>query len=30
MQRNYAGQPCGNHNYFWYEEARRNKLWLIP
>ena len=30
MQRNYAGEPCGNHNYFWYEEARRNKLWLIP
>jgi hypothetical protein len=20
----------GNHNYFWYQEATRNKFWLVP
>ena len=30
MQRAYAGESCGNHNYFWYEEAQRDKLWIIP
>lgn len=22
--------PCGNHNYFWYEEMTRDRLWLLP
>jgi hypothetical protein len=30
MQRSYAGERCGNHNYFWYEEALRNRLWIVP
>lgn len=24
------GQPCFNHNFFWYEEAFTDRLWLIP
>jgi hypothetical protein len=26
---NAAGQ-CGNHNYYWYEETGRDRVWLIP
>ncbi len=26
---NPQGQ-CGNHNYFWYEEVGRDRMWLIP
>lgn len=26
---NQAGQ-CGNHNYFWYEETARDRVWLVP
>jgi CotH kinase protein len=26
---NPAGQ-CGNHNYYWYEETGRDRVWLIP
>jgi hypothetical protein len=22
--------PCFNHNFLWYEETGRNRLWLIP
>lgn len=24
------GRPCFNHNYFWYEEAFADRVWLIP
>jgi hypothetical protein len=26
----YCGGGCWNHNYFWYEEPGRSRLWLIP
>ena len=26
---NQQGQ-CGNHNYYWYEEAGRDRVWLLP
>lgn len=25
----FAG-PCFNHNYFWYEDTGRDRVWLIP
>jgi spore coat protein CotH len=25
-----TGGTCGNHNYFWYEETTRDRLWLLP
>jgi len=24
------GGPCNNHNYFWYEEPGRDRVWLLP
>ena len=26
---NQAGQ-CGNHNFYWYEETGRDRVWLLP
>ncbi len=25
-----AQGACGNHNYYWYEEASRDRVWLLP
>ncbi|MBK9035617.1 MAG: CotH kinase family protein [Myxococcales bacterium] len=27
---NAVGGTCGNHNYFWYEETARDRMWLLP
>lgn len=25
-----SGQPCFNHNYYWYESTAEDRVWLIP
>lgn len=25
-----VGGGCGNHNFYWYEETGRDKVWLVP
>jgi len=25
-----VGGHCGNHNFYWYEETTRDRVWLIP
>jgi spore coat protein CotH len=25
-----GGTTCNNHNYYWYEETGRDRLWLVP
>ena len=27
---NPSGTSCGNHNYYWYEETGRDRVWLLP
>ncbi|MFP6641364.1 MAG: CotH kinase family protein, partial [Myxococcota bacterium] len=26
----FGPDGCANHNYFWYEEVARDRLWLVP
>jgi hypothetical protein len=28
--RPFANTVCGNHNYYWYEDTRTERFWLIP
>ncbi len=29
-KRSFAGTTCGNHNFFWYEDTRAQRVWPVP
>lgn len=29
-KRSFAGTTCGNHNYYWYEDTKAQRMWPVP